>query len=84
MNMGIENANAKKRKETTMSHVVNAETVHNWTQRYAALPHYADLTPSARAAAMRAHLAHHRDGLSASEAAQNLARDYPDEFTFTG
>ena len=61
-------------------HVVDAETVHNWRNRYHNLPHYADLRTAARAAIVKAHDLHHSKGLDAREAAEGLIRDFPGDF----
>ena len=62
---------------------IDAETVHNWTQRYHSLPFFADLSHAARDAMLAAFRAHHNDGLNAREAADDLAARFPAEFKRT-
>ncbi len=66
-----------------IAHVIDAETVHNWVPRYKDLPHYADLSQSAAAAVLRAHVRYHKNGKTAREAAEELAEKYPAEFILT-
>ena len=62
---------------------IDAETVHNWTQRYAHVRHgqLATLPQDVRAAILRAHLAHHRAGEDAGECAKRLAAQFPVHLT---
>ena len=58
---------------------IDAETVHNWSQRYIHIKRgqLGNLSQDCRAAILRAHMAHHRDGRDAQELAQELATAFP-------
>ena len=66
-----------------IAHVIDAETVHNWRQRYEDLPHYADLSESCKWAIRGAWDAHHRNGADARQEAERLAAQFPEELTLT-
>ena len=60
--------------------VMDAETVHNWTQCYSSKAWAQDLSADIRADVMRATMRHHRDGTNATEEARQLAEKYPGVF----
>ena len=60
---------------------IDAETIHNWTQRYADLPYYADLPEVVRMAILADHHRHHSQGKNASEAAEQLVARFPEHLT---
>ena len=62
---------------TDLIPLVNAEIVHNWSQRYRATPWGMALPPIVRAALDTAHRAHHDNGADAQELANRLAEHYP-------
>jgi len=68
----------------TTKHYIDAETVHNWTQRWTKLSYYANLPETARTAIEAAHLDHHRKGANARELAENIAAQFPEVFTTDG
>ncbi len=55
--------------------VVDAELIHNWSQRYADVRtgQLGELPDYIRADLLRAHMAHHRDGRNATELAKEVA-----------
>ena len=61
---------------------IDAELVHNWTQRHQHVNtgQLSELTGDQRADILRAHLRHHRDGTDAGEEAQALAAKYSPMF----
>ena len=61
---------------------VDAELIHNWSQRYIHLTRGTlyELPQQYRAELMRAHLRHHRDGADATDEARKLAEKYPAVF----
>jgi len=61
--------------------VVDAELVHNYSQRYSHLPYFQALGADSRAALLRAHVRHHREGLNATELAADLCKQFPAVFT---
>ena len=68
-----------------MKHVMDAETVHNWRNRFEKTAHYADLSAGARLMVGRAHDDHHKTGTrTAGEWAAALIELYPAEFSRTG
>lgn len=58
---------------------IDAELIHNWSQRYIHLTtgQFSGLTQSIRADILRAHMRHHRDGEDAAALAAELAAKYP-------
>ena len=58
---------------------VDAEMIHNWTQRYSHLRsgQLGELSSDVRADLLRAHMAHNRDGRDAQELAAELAAKHP-------
>lgn len=59
---------------------IDAELIHNYSQRYINLPYFQKLKfdhPAAEKALRQAHYAHHKTGLNAHTAAQELATRYP-------
>lgn len=64
---------------TTFPMQVDAELVHNWSQRYIHVRtgQLGELTQDIRADILRAHMRHHRDGTSATEEAMALAAQHP-------
>jgi hypothetical protein len=75
--------NGGRRGRRNPMHVMDAETVHGWMNRYARMPHYADLSPSARVGVKMAFDAH-QQGTNAAELARFLIQKYPTEFSSTG
>ena len=62
---------------------LNAETIHNYIQRYINLPFFQKLkfdNPSAEASLRCAFYAHHNKGLDASELVDKLVKQYPETF----
>ena len=59
------------------TYVIDAETVHNWRQRYAGLEHYASAPAIFRAAVDAAWKRHHADGANAAEEADALKARFP-------
>jgi len=51
---------------------MDAETIHNWTQRYKDLPYYADMPSYVVDAIYAAWSRHHNDGTSCGEEAARL------------
>lgn len=66
--------------------MIDAEPVHNWSQRYSHIRtgQLGELSQEVRAAILRAHVQHHRDGLNASEAAKALAEQFPGRLYYQG
>ncbi len=60
---------------------VDAELVHNWTQRYAGVTtgQLGELSEKVRAALLEAHQAHNAKGEDARELAKQLAAQFPDQ-----
>jgi len=58
---------------------VDAELIHNWSQRYISVRHgqLGELSQNIRADLLRAHMAHHRDGRNAQELAEEIAAKHP-------
>jgi len=58
---------------------VDAELIHNWSQRYIHIKdgQLGELSQEIRAAFLRAHVHHHRDGDNARELAEALAAQFP-------
>jgi len=58
---------------------VDAELIHNWSQRYIHVRtgQLGELSQDIRADLLRAHMAHHRDGRNAQELAEEVAAKHP-------
>jgi len=58
---------------------VDAELIHNWSQRYISVRpgQLGELSQNIRADLLRAHMAHHRDGRNAQELAEEIAAKHP-------
>jgi hypothetical protein len=58
---------------------IDAELIHNWTQRYISMRtgQLAELSQDIRADILRAHMRHHRDGEDATELAAEVAAKHP-------
>jgi len=65
---------------------IDAELVHNWSQRYAGVRHgqLAELTQDQRADILRAHVRHHRDGTDAADEARAIAAKYAPMIYYNG
>ena len=59
---------------------LDAELIHNWSQRYSGLPYFNVITASQRAAIQAAHLRHHREGDNAQELAVAITAQFPEVF----
>ena len=71
-------------KGGTEMKTISADVVHNWSQQYAASEEYAGLRPIVHRKVLDAHIAHHKDGVSARDAARQLAADWPQDLEFAG
>jgi len=58
---------------------IDAELIHNWSQRYIHIKtgQLGELSQDVRADILRAHMAHNRKGEDAQELAEKLAAKYP-------
>jgi len=67
------------RNMNTTAMKIDAEIVHNWTQRYIHVRtgQLGMLSQDVRAALLRATMSHHRDGRDAQELALELAAQFP-------
>ena len=61
--------------------LLDAETVHNWRNRYADTPFGMALPQYVRAAVMDAHDEHHGKGTNARELADQLCEQFPEYLT---
>ena len=77
---------ATNAKGQTMSSamMIDAEIVHNWSQRYihTRTGQLGELSQDIRADLLRAHMRHHRDGTDAADEARALAAKYPGRLSY--